>query len=209
MLLALPPLHASGNVWQLLLDGRGKGGGAACAGPFPLPFPSVGPGGRPWSAPGGAARCQRTASGSVGPRWCKANEGALLLRYVWSWRGARRARGEHSTDEHETRWADVRREPVGRREFQSAEECFHLQCKLWLKHKKGISEVMMLHTSTTQNGFQHRLFNAVHTNLKRYAAKKRFQGLKHLLGGMIFPNSISLLLTLIQIHSFRLKFRKV
>ena len=70
-----------------------------------------------WSAPGGWARCLRTASGSVGLRWCTANEGALLLRHVWSWRGARRARGGHSTDEHETRWADVRREPVGRREF--------------------------------------------------------------------------------------------
>ena len=53
VLLALPPLHASGNVWQLLLDGRGKGGGAACAGPFPLPFPSVGPGGRPLVGPVG------------------------------------------------------------------------------------------------------------------------------------------------------------
>ena len=37
--------------WQLRLDGRGKGGGAACAGP--LPFPSVGPGGRPLVCPEG------------------------------------------------------------------------------------------------------------------------------------------------------------
>ena len=62
------------------------------------PFPSVGPAapvaGR-WSSPGGWARCHRTASGSVGPHWCGANEGALLLRHVWSWHGARRARGEH------------------------------------------------------------------------------------------------------------------
>ena len=80
------------------------------------PSRSVGPGGRPLVGPGGWApsRCLRTASGSVGPRWCKANEGALLLRYVWSWRGARRARGEHSTDGHKTGWADVRLEPAAR-----------------------------------------------------------------------------------------------
>ena len=38
--------------WQLRLDGRDKGGGAARAGPLPLPFPSVG-GGRPLVGPGG------------------------------------------------------------------------------------------------------------------------------------------------------------
>ena len=60
-----------------------------------------------WSAPGGWARFLLTASGSAGPRWCGANEGALLLRHVWSWRGARRARGKHSADGHETRWAET------------------------------------------------------------------------------------------------------
>ena len=38
---------------QLLQDGRSKGGGAACAGSLPLPFLSVGPGGKPLVGPGG------------------------------------------------------------------------------------------------------------------------------------------------------------
>ena len=43
------------SSWQLRLDGRGKGGGAACAEPLPSvgPFPSVGPGGRPLVGPRG------------------------------------------------------------------------------------------------------------------------------------------------------------
>ena len=41
------------SSWRLRLDGRGKGGGAARAGPLLLPFPSVGPGGRPLVGPGG------------------------------------------------------------------------------------------------------------------------------------------------------------
>ena len=58
------------------------------------------------------ARCLRTASGSVSPPWCKANEGALLLCHVWSWGCTLLAHGEHITDGHKTGWADVRREPA-------------------------------------------------------------------------------------------------
>ena len=46
----------------------GQGERGRRAGPLPLPFPSVGPGGRPLVGPGGWARCLRTASGSAGPR---------------------------------------------------------------------------------------------------------------------------------------------
>ena len=41
------------SSWLLRLDGRGKGGEAARVGPLPLPFPIVGPGGRPLVGPGG------------------------------------------------------------------------------------------------------------------------------------------------------------
>ena len=81
------------SSWRLRLDGRGKGRGAACAGPLPLPFSSVGPCGRPLVGPGGWARYLRTASGSVGPRWCKANEGALLC-------GAGAALGNRATTQY-------------------------------------------------------------------------------------------------------------
>ena len=42
------------SSWRLRLDGRGKGGGAARAGPLPLlfKFPSVGPSGRSLVSPG-------------------------------------------------------------------------------------------------------------------------------------------------------------
>ena len=92
-----------------------RGEGPLAQGPSRSRTPAWAPVAGHWSAPGGWARCLRPASGSVGLCWCKANEGALLLcRHVWSWRGARRARGEHSTDGHKTGWADVRREPAAR-----------------------------------------------------------------------------------------------
>ena len=80
----------------------------------PAPVPQRGSRWQAVGRPGGWARCLRTASGSAGPRWCKATDGALLLCHVWSWRGARRASGKRSVDGHETRWADVRREPAAR-----------------------------------------------------------------------------------------------
>ena len=45
------------SSWRLRLDGRGKGGETARAGPLPLPFPSVGPGGRPSVGLGGGGLC--------------------------------------------------------------------------------------------------------------------------------------------------------
>ena len=99
----------------------GQGGRGRLRRPLPLPFPSVGPDGRPLVCPGGRARYLRI--------WCKANEGALLLRHVWSWRGARRAHGEHSTDGHKTGWADVRREPAARESCIASNKIHHCNCK--------------------------------------------------------------------------------
>ena len=55
------------SSWRLRLDGRGKGGGAACAGLLPLPFPSVGPGGRPLVSPGGVGSVPTDGERECGP----------------------------------------------------------------------------------------------------------------------------------------------
>ena len=117
---------------RLRLDGRGKGGGAARAGPLTLPFTSVGPGDTgPLVGPGGVGSVPTDGKWECCPSLVRANEGALLLRHVWSCRGARRARGKHSADGHETRlgWAGIRREPAAQESYSP----FHYHCtQVWM-----------------------------------------------------------------------------
>ena len=51
--LGLSGGHAGAELVAAAAGRTGQGGGAARAGPLPLPFPSVGPGGRPLVGPGG------------------------------------------------------------------------------------------------------------------------------------------------------------
>ena len=111
------PCRKAGAGAELVAAAAGRTGPegrSPRAGPLPLPFPSVGPMAGRWSAPGGGLGAYGRRAGVLALAGAGRMKGALLLRHVWSWRGARRARSKHSVDGHETGWAGVRWEPAAR-----------------------------------------------------------------------------------------------